>query len=43
MITEEKYLEAKKLVADYESEQLNKHIVAEVKPKKRWLTEIMCK
>jgi adenine C2-methylase RlmN of 23S rRNA A2503 and tRNA A37 len=27
MITEEKYLEAKKLVADYESEQLNKRIV----------------
>ena len=31
MITEEKYLEAKKLVADYESEQLNKHIVSRSK------------
>jgi hypothetical protein len=27
MITEKSYLEAKKLIADYESEQLNKHIV----------------
>lgn len=28
MITEKSYLEAKKLVAEYESEQLNKHIVS---------------
>ena len=27
MITEKSYLEAKKLIAYYESEQLNKHIV----------------
>ena len=27
MITEEEYLKAKKLIADYETEQLNKHIV----------------
>ncbi len=28
MITQEKYLEAKKIIVDYESEQLNKHSVS---------------
>lgn len=28
MITEKRYLEAKKLIADYEAEQLNKHNVS---------------
>ena len=35
MITEEKYLEAKKIVDTYESEQLNKHIVSGSLPKSR--------
>jgi len=32
MITEESYLEAKKIVDTYESEQLNKHIVSDSLP-----------
>ena len=33
MITEKQYLKAKKIIADYESQQLNKPVVIGSKPK----------
>jgi hypothetical protein len=35
MITEKQYLKAKKLIADYESQQLNKPAVISSKPKRK--------